>query len=386
MTTAIPFAGLAPDSRARRGFGELSRFDVLAALDVGSALRNAGAGEATTAELAGVLLDAINAYEHDQRPACVLLRLFVTRRLRELPLELQASVRRRALMSEPSADPLCLELVAARGIEPEWNDASHSPADAAVVLEGAVAPFADELGRQLRFGDSAAPPASSFYIAEAAEHPAVSAAAFVKAYGVRTVFGFATTAWPGETLVLVCFARTLLERATVRAFETVALYLEAAWLETQAARLTLQHANPDRLRADVLGEIVTLHEIRLRDAVLDFAARLGRERERGQQSVDASARQAETHNAELRRTQRAMLNVIEDLREARGALESQVANRTRELAFANKQLVPRPVSNDAFAAALANAPHLRGSGRFRATLPRGGDAPRRLRSCSSFAS
>jgi signal transduction histidine kinase len=346
MTTpAIPFAGLAPDSRTRRGSGELSRFDVASALDVSGILRKLSGPDLTTAQVAGAVLEAINAYEHDARPACVRLTLFVTRHLRELPTELQAVARAASPGLGPHGNPVCLRLVATRGIEPEWNEVRSSAAHP-VVLDGA--PLSEELARQLRLGDSAAAPATSFYIADAAASPAIQDKSFVQAYGVRSVFGFGTTVWPGETLVLVCFSRVLLERSNARAFETVALYTKAAWLETREARAALPEESADRLRAGVLAEIVTLLELHLRDAVGEFSARLERERALAQSSSETSARQAEEHNGQLRRTQRAMLNVIDDLRVARGALESQVALRTHELAVSNKQLATRNLELEEF--------------------------------------
>jgi signal transduction histidine kinase len=341
MTTGIPFAGLAPDSRTRRGSGELNRFDLAAALALCRSLRNACAADSTSTQVASTLLEAINAYEHDQRPACVLLRVFVTRRLSELPPELQARVRAASPELALDADPVCLQLIATRGIEPAWNEVASSTAHAAILLEGASAPMAMELARQLRIDDPTGPLVSSFYVSEAASSAAVSVKSFVNAYGVRSVFGFGTTAWPGETLVVLCFSRAFVEPATARAFETVALYTKAAWLDTLEARAALGEANQAELRARVLGELVMLHETHLQAAITDFSARLEVERAEARRSASLGAEQAELHNAQLRRTQRAMLNVIEDLREARGALESKVTLRTRELAVANKQLEAR---------------------------------------------
>jgi signal transduction histidine kinase len=342
MTAAIPFAGLAPDSRTKRGSGELARFDLAAALDLGQTLRKASSGDVSSSQVVATLLDAINAFEHDGRPACVLIRTFVTRRLGELAPELQSLVRAASPSLAPGADPLCLRLVATRGIEPAWNDVTRSVAHRALLLENNPAPMVSELARQLRVGDPTAPAVSSFYVPEAADNRAISAKSFVSAYGVRSVFGFGATAWPGELVVVLGFSRSLLERSTARAFETVALYTKAAWLNTLEARAALAASRSyDERRADVLEELVTAHEAHLHVALADFTARLEATRDEATRSAEAGAQKTESHNAQLRRTQRAMLNVIEDLREARGALETQVASRTRELAVANQQLEAR---------------------------------------------
>jgi CheY-like chemotaxis protein len=99
--------------------------------------------------------------------------------------------------------------------------------------------------------------------------PAVLAQSFVAAYGVRSVFGFGTTIWPGESLVLIGFSRAFLEYSTEQAFETVALYLKAVWLNTREARAALR-GSYEQLYADVLGEIVSSHESHLKSALAEL--------------------------------------------------------------------------------------------------------------------
>jgi signal transduction histidine kinase len=341
MTSRIPFAGLAPDSRTRRGSGELAEFGLAAALEMSRSLRKPSWGDASSSQVLATLLDAINAFEHDGRPACVLLRAFVTRRLRELTPDLQSLVRAASPALAPAADPLCLCLAATRGIEPAWNDVAQSMDHRALLLEGNTAPMVNELVRQLRTAHPTAPPASSFHVAEAADSPSVPAQAFVRAYGVRSVFGFGAKLWPGEFFVVIGFSRVCLERSTARAFETVALYTKAAWLNTREARAVLCDRDYEQHRANTLEELVALHEGHLHTAMADFTLQLNAARSEARRASDVGAQKTEFQNSQLRRTQRAMLNVIDDLREARGALESQVATRTRELAVANKQLEAR---------------------------------------------
>ena len=78
--SAIPFAGLAPDTRAVRGGGDISDFDVRAAIRIGRAFRRLGAVPMSTTQAAAVLVDSVNALEHHNRPACALVRVFATRR------------------------------------------------------------------------------------------------------------------------------------------------------------------------------------------------------------------------------------------------------------------------------------------------------------------
>jgi signal transduction histidine kinase len=166
---------------------------------------------------------------------------------------------------------------------------------------------------------------------------------------VRSVFGFGVSMWPGESLVMIGFSRAFLERSTAHFFETVALYTRAAWLRTREAHAALHGVEYEQLRASALAGLVTSHEAHLRQAMGDLSAQLAAARAEATRSAEADARKIESHNVKLRRTQRAMLNVIDDLRDARGALESQVELRTRELHFANRQLEARNRELEEFA-------------------------------------
>lgn len=341
MSSSIPFAGLAPDARAVRGGGELASFDVLGAIQLGRNLRRACAGDVSAGDVAAAIVDAVNSFEHDGRPACVLVRAFVTRRLAELPPELQAAARLAATGAPAGDDAPCLQLVASRGVEPSWCDVERSSGHRALTPAGPNAPMVAELAAQLRLDDPSQPPACTFYVADAAESPAVPAKEFVRAYGVRSVVGFGTTAWPSESLVVVAFARASVERPAARAFEAFALAAKLAWLETREARAALGEAGLGRRRAAALEEVVTWHEAHLREAVLEGRRRHEAARLEAQRAADAGAKRLEEQNQSLRRAQRAMLNVIDDLREARAALTTKVDERTRELADANRELAAR---------------------------------------------
>jgi signal transduction histidine kinase len=341
MTTAIPFAGLAPDPRPLRGYGELARFDALAALDVCQQLRNFSTKENLSSQVvANHLLDAINAFEHDGRPACVLLRLFVTRKLHTLSEDLQAVVHASSPALARDADPLCLSLVGSRGIEPAWNAAEQSAKHRALLLDDTRAPMVSELIQQLRVTDRVPPPVSTLYVPEADESTSIADKSFVRAYGVRSVFGFAAPAWPGETLVFLAFSRAFLEQATVRAFAPIGVYMKTSWVATREARVTIG-SSIEQVRARISDELVAFRETELRDTLLELRERFEAARAEATQLAEASSHSLERHNNELRRTQRAMLNVIDDLRVARNSLQSQVEARTRELASANKQLEVR---------------------------------------------
>ncbi|HVV84048.1 MAG TPA: hypothetical protein VHE35_13325, partial [Kofleriaceae bacterium] len=96
----IPFAGLAPDERTSRGSGELSALDVAGAVALGAQIRRACRRATTTEQVASVVVDALNSFDHDARPACGL----------------GAGLVRGAVAGAP------LRRVATRGLDPAWND------------------------------------------------------------------------------------------------------------------------------------------------------------------------------------------------------------------------------------------------------------------------
>ena len=341
MSSPIPFAGLAPDARTLRGLGELSAFDLQTAGEIGLTLRALGERGGSTQLVADQLVAALNGFEQDARPACVLVRAFVTRAYRDLPSALQAWLRAANAGAEPAPEQVCLQLMATRGIEPAWNDPALSSGHRAVLLDGAGAPMIAELESQLRIGDLSQPPTGTFHIADAVASPAVPAKTFVRSYGVKSVFGFGVRAWPGETVLVIAFSRTAVDRRLARMLETVALYTWVAWLGSSEAHAQLDGLSHSRAWTDALAQLVAVHETALRESLIEQRSQVTASRAEARLAAEQAAREAERHNSELRRTQRAMLNVIEDLRASREALESTVEVRTRELALANRQLESR---------------------------------------------
>jgi light-regulated signal transduction histidine kinase (bacteriophytochrome) len=120
----------------------------------------------------------------------------------------------------------------------------------------------------------------------------------------------------------------------------VASYARVGWLGIPEIRASLG-ADGDRVLVDALDAMVRLQERLTSDAIAEYGQRLEDLRHAGQREAKAAARAAEEHARHLSRTQRAMLNVIDDLRQARESLASTVELRTRELATANRKLEAR---------------------------------------------
>lgn len=336
----VPFAGLAPDNRPSRSGGDLVAFNLLTALTIGRELRRSCADAGSMDAFAGALVDAVNSFDHGGRPASVLVRAFVTIPLKELPSSLESAVRAAAPELAPDANPVCLRLLATRGLEPGWGSVEASVAHRAVLLEGTAAPMISELARQLRLGAKTAAPIASFYVGDPSVSPAVPAKAFLTAYDVCSVFGFGMALAPMTSIVVVAFSRAPIERTTARLFETVGLYAKIAWLSSPHARELLAE---DWREALILGsdQLVTLLESHIHEAMYDYRRRLDDAATAARRAADQAAEMAEAHARDVRQRQRAMLNVIEDLREARNTLSTTVEQRTRELAAANRQLESR---------------------------------------------
>jgi signal transduction histidine kinase len=331
MMPAIPFAGLAPDGRLVRGGGELSAFAFRDAVQLGRDLRRACTDAGASADVAAALLDGLNAFEHDGRSAWVLLQLFA-----------------RGGPDGGEVEP-SLRLIATRGIEPAWNETADFTGRRTSMPPDGAAPTVSEAVRQLRVYDISAPPVSTFYVAEAATSTSVPDKSFATAYGIRSIVGFCARPWPGQAIVLIGFARAVVERAAVHAFETLGLYARLAWIESPTSPAGLAGAEREQARVHAFDDLVASHETSLIDAALEWRHSAEAIRNEAQRAADASAEQVQHQNQELRRTQRAMLNVVEDLREARESLASKVEERTRELAETNLELQGRNRDLEEFA-------------------------------------
>lgn len=318
---------------------QLAALDHQSAMKLGSELRRRCESALSTREVAEALIDDVNGLEDGGRRACVLVRAFVTRKLGDLAPELQAAACSAAASASP--DSPCLQLVATRGILPPWNSVQQSHQHRVLLLSPGTTPMIAELARQLGLGGAEPLHEGIFYIADAATSSAAAEKEFVAAHAVRSILGFGTTVWPGESLVVIAFTRRLVERATACCFATLARYAQLAFLQTPEARAALGELGQCQARAHALDELVRAQECQFHELTLDSSRRLEAVRAEAQRAVDAGVKQFDAHNLNLRRTQRAMLNVIEDLREARTQLAQKVAERTRELAETNTELAAR---------------------------------------------
>ena len=319
----IQFAGLAPDERTGPGSGELTRLGLPAAIALGARLRRTCRRADTTEQAASVIADAINSFDHDARPACVLVRGLVA------PL---------AGPAEGTPEPV--RLVATRGLEPAWNDVERSRRHPALPVEpGQRSPLVDELVDRLRLGEDGGVTSAGFVLDAATFERDAAAAAFARSYDVRALIGVAAVVG-GRGLLVVGFCRAPIDAAATPLLDVLAHYARAAWLATGELQAGLGPAHAEA-SAEAVDELLALHERLAADVEAEHERRLERVREAARDSARAAAATSEQQAAHLQRAQRAMVNVIEDLRLARASLAVTVEQRTRELATANRQLEGR---------------------------------------------
>jgi signal transduction histidine kinase len=312
--TAIPFAGLAPDSRRIRGGGEIATFDLRRAIEIGRTWRALGEAGPPLAQAAAALVDAVNALEHDNRPACALVRAFAVRRSSAV-------------------------LVATGGLEAAWNDLEQSARDRTPSVAAESAPVLADLADQLVVGGAGLSVVARVY-ADGAGFAGLSPG-FVRSYGIRAVVAFAAKLSPAESMVVVAYVRAPLDESVLPAFRILAHHARLLWLHSSEMRAALPPREHERACSDARDDVVAAYEEELEDLLREWTRRLTAARTEAQRAAEANASLIDEQNRHLRRTQRAMLNVVEDLREARSALALKVAERTQELASANSALEAR---------------------------------------------
>jgi signal transduction histidine kinase len=297
----------------------------------------------TLDDIAHHMVDAIwDAFDGPAPSQLALVRAYRTRPLCTLPAEQRAQVAAGLAVADTTR---CLVLSASRGIEPAWNDPAMSASHRAIALsDPAIAirfPMIAKLVRDLGLDpDAALRPAlddAVFFVADAigSEHiPAQRE--FALRYGVRSVVGCGGTLPDGECFALVVFARVVVGADIAAGFSTLALH--AALGLTAATDLQAPPAQRDRERAAAYDRLLRLQEYLYIRQATALAHAGAAETERAAGLAASLEREQHAGATKLARIQRAMINVIEDLRDARADLERKVAARTLELAQINTEL------------------------------------------------
>jgi signal transduction histidine kinase/ActR/RegA family two-component response regulator len=148
--------------------------------------------------------------------------------------------------------------------------------------------------------------------------------------GIVQLFGLSAPASDRDVLIVLLFARGSIGIASKRALELFALRVQRALMQSDAGD-DLPELDRSLAHVSILERMIASHEAYADELALEARqaqhargedeARLAKERE-----SDLLA-----NNERLRRTQRAIMNVIDDLREVRASLEERVKERTRRL-------------------------------------------------------
>ena len=194
---------------------------------------------------------AIAAYLHehlvdaDDRPACPLVRIYKTHRLRDLDPQRQLFARALLGGEEAHHESRCLTLIGTAGDEPEWNDRRRSRGHQAIPLVSeevvAKSPMIAGLIQQLGIDISTvvAPEEHMtitlhhrdydlFFVPEAAGSPMVPAQeGFVEPYGIRSIVGCGGMLPSGDLFALILFSRLALTAETADLFRTLALSVKS---------------------------------------------------------------------------------------------------------------------------------------------------------------
>lgn len=229
-------------------------------------------------------------------------------------------------------EPRILELAGTRGLDPAWSAVASSLAHRSLSLDDPEAMSRAPLLARL-FGETD----DVVFVPETIGSALVPAQRdFVLRFGVRAAIGCRGTLPNGRAFALVVFARVAISAEVASYFSLLAL--QAALALSTAADLLVDPATLHATRARGLEQLLRLQEavsIRRELALATATEQLG---QRVGELERALAESATVHTQRFERAQRGMLNVIEDLREARTTLEKRVAERTRDLERANDEL------------------------------------------------
>lgn len=184
--------------------------------------------------------------EHD-RPACALVRMYVTAPYSELQDELQEFAK--GLVGDATNPGMkCLTLLGTSGEENDWNSRRRSVGHKALPLQSAESiaksPMINALIRQLGIPvatlldsdqrimlDEHQHTFNVFHVPDAAGSPYIPAQEnFVIPHGIRSVLGFGGMLPDGEMFAIIIFSKLCIPRERAELFNTLALNAKLAIL------------------------------------------------------------------------------------------------------------------------------------------------------------
>lgn len=234
-------------SSERHDLGAYSLGDMLATT---ARVRLLGRGARSMEEAADRVVRSLHDSLWDtanDRPACVLARLFKTHPYQGLEPQLQQIARDSAGVAELAPSTQCLSLLGTVGSEPAWCSRHESQGHQAIPLDSRERvesiPMLAQLFHQLGvpIDDVVAPEGelflddeatfNVFYVPEARESPFVPGQAnFVVPFEVRSVLGFGGVLSGGSVFAVILFSRVPINKQTAELFKTTAIAVKLALL------------------------------------------------------------------------------------------------------------------------------------------------------------
>ncbi|HEX4335249.1 MAG TPA: ATP-binding protein [Polyangiaceae bacterium] len=247
--------------------------------------------------------------------------------------------------------------MASRGAETEWSAEGTPVRPAAVValpdVESVASfPFLDALLGALgvpaasvvspvpRPGAEAWSTFHTFHVKELAGGPLEPGKGFVHGFEIACAFGFGGFMPSGHLFSLIIFSNVELDATAARFLSILQAYAKLALADSVEARAVAGDASAAEREA-LLFALLRAVEAEAGATETSLASAVGVASAVAEQAARRRQQDLEEQNVKLTRTQRAMLNVIEDLRDARASLERRVVLRTEELAAVNRSLATR---------------------------------------------
>ena len=183
------------------------------------------------------------------RPACVLVRFFVTYPYGRLPSELQAIARGAIGNTEAPPDMRCLTLLGTAGEMPQWNSRHTSMGHKAIPFHSEefvksspmISALASQFGLEIQglinpspefFRERGERSFNVFYVPSARDSPMVPAQEdFVVPFGIQSALGFGGLLPSGDIFAMVLFTKVALSHDIAELFKPVSLSLKLAVLE-----------------------------------------------------------------------------------------------------------------------------------------------------------
>jgi len=182
-------------------------------------------------------------------------------------------------------------------------------------------------------------------VSDAVAHPKLGE--LVLRYGIKAAVAVTAPVTANDRFVLAVYSRVAVARGLDDAFAIFAL-------DVALALGAAGEFGDDATRLDNLDRLLSTHDTTLASHVAALAREADAQRRRADELDKRLAKEHTASSDRLQRAQRAMLNVIEDLREARADLESRVASRTAELQRATEEANRASSAKDEFLAMLGH--------------------------------